>query len=147
MAQMVTTHLAHQAGLTRVVQVDSAGTHAGPRPMPPDPRAKTVLTQRKYPIGRSHSRQVSKLDFGRYDWILAMDHANLNALMRVCPPGQTHKLKLFLDYAPDLGIREVPDPYYGGVKGFEHVLDLCEAGAQGVIAQIQQSLPPLQRLK
>lgn len=147
MAQMVTAHLANQAGLTRVMQIDSAGTHAGPRPTPPDPRAKAVLTKRHYPIGRSVSRQVSKHDFGRYDWILAMDRANLNALMRFCPPGQTYKLKLFLDYAPDLDISEIPDPYYGGVKGFEHVLDLCEAGARGVIAQVQQTLPPVQHLK
>lgn len=147
MAQMVTTHMVMQAGLARLIQVDSAGTHAGPRPTVPDPRAKAVLTKHGYPIGRSLSQQVSKHDFGRYDLILAMDQSNWNALMRTCPPGQTHKIKLFMDYAPDQPAREVPDPYYGGVQGFEHVLSLCEAAARGLIAHIGEGMAPAQRLK
>ena len=141
MAQVVTLHLAQQAGLARQIQVDSAGTHAARGSEPPDPRAKAVLTARRYPIGKSRSRQVTEQDFGRYDLILAMDQANLNDLWRICPNEHTHKLRLFLEFAGGLDVREVPDPYYGSVQGFERVLDLCEAGAHGLIAYCQ-SAPP-----
>ena len=137
MAQIVTLHLAQQTGLAREMQVDSAGTHAGRSSEPPDPRAKAVLSARGYPIGKSRSRQVTEQDFGRYDLILAMDQSNLNDLRRMCPNEHTHKLRLFLEYANGLDAQDVPDPYYGSVQGFERVLDLCEAGARGLIAYCQ----------
>ena len=65
-----------------------------------------------------------------------MDQSNLDDLRRICPTEHVHKLRLFLEFAPELGLREVPDPYYGGPQGFEHVLDLCEAAARGLIGQI-----------
>ncbi len=140
MAQVVTLHLAQQAGLARDLEVDSAGTHAGRSKEPPDARAISVLSARGYPIGKSRSRSVTEQDFGRYDLILAMDQSNLNDLRRLCPNDHTHKLRLFLEFAQSLDTREVPDPYYGNVKGFERVLDLCEAGARGLVAY-HQSLP------
>ena len=137
MAQVVTLHLAQQAGLARQLQVDSAGTHAARGHEPPDPRAKMVLSARGYPIGKIRSRQVNEQDFGRYDMILAMDQANLNDLRRMCPNDHTHKLRLFLEFASEVDTREVPDPYYGNVQGFERVLSLCEAGARGLVRYCQ----------
>lgn len=137
MAQMVTLHLMAQAGLARNLQIDSAGTHAGRGCDRPDPRAKTVLCGRGYAIGKSRSRQVTERDFGRYDLILAMDQLNLNDLRRLCPADHMHKLRLFLEFAQGLNVRDVPDPYYGNVEGFERVLDLCEAGARGLVAHYQ----------
>ncbi len=133
MAQIVTLQLAEQAGLGRNIQVDSAGTHAGRGSEPPDPRAKTVLAARGYAIGKIRSRQVGEQDFERYDLILAMDQANLNDLRSLCPNEYTHKLRLFLEFAPELELREVPDPYYSNLQGFERVLELCEAGARGLV--------------
>lgn len=137
MAQMVTLHLAEQAGLARNIQVDSAGTHAGRGSERPDPRAQTVLSGRGYPIGKSRSRQVTERDFGHYDLILAMDQTNLNDLRLICPTDHTHKLRLFLEHAHDVDVRDVPDPYYGNVQGFERVLDLCEAGARSLVEHYQ----------
>ncbi len=65
-----------------------------------------------------------------------MDSTNLEALMRQCPLQHRHKLSLFLSFAPELKVMEVPDPYFGNQAGFERVLDLCEAGARGVINQL-----------
>jgi protein-tyrosine phosphatase len=136
MAQVVTTHAAIQAGLGSGTQVDSAGTRASWLSARPDVRANAALTERGYRVGRLRSRRVATKDFTRFDLILAMDQSNLDDLRRICPPEHVHKLHLFLEFAPELGLREVPDPYYGGANGFEHVLDLCEAAARGLIRQI-----------
>ena len=140
MAQVVTLHFAQLAGLERDILVDSAGTHAVRGSDSPDPRAKKVLDAHAYRAGKMRPRQVSEQDFGRYDQILAMDQANLNDLRRLCPGEHTHKLRLFLEYASGLDTRDIPDPYYGNPQGFERVLDLCEAGARGLIAHYQAEL-------
>ena len=140
MAQVVTLHFAQLAGLERDIQVDSAGTHAVRGGDSPDPRAKKVLQERGYQFGKMRPRQISEQDFQRYDHILAMDQENLNDLLRLCPAEHTHKLRLFLEYASGLDTRDIPDPYYGNPQGFERVLDLCEAGARGLIAHYQSEL-------
>lgn len=137
MAQMVTLQLVEQAGLARHIKIDSAGTHASHGRLPPDPRAKTVLSGRGYAIGKGRSRQLIERDFSRYDLILAMDQANLNDLRRICPAAHMSKLRLFLEFALGTDIQDIPDPYYGSVDGFERVLDLCEAGARGLVARYQ----------
>ncbi len=139
MAQMVTLHWVEQAGLARNIQIDSAGTHAGRGSDRPDPRVKTVLSGRGYAIGKRRLRQVSERDFSRYDLILAMDQAILSDLRRMCPADHTHKLRLFLEFAQGVDRRDIPDPYYGNVEGFERVLDLCEAGARGLVAHWQMN--------
>lgn len=140
MAQIVTLHLLQQAGLAHHIEVDSAGTHARNSKEPPDLRVKLVLSRRGYVTGKRRSRQVSERDFGRYDLILAMDRTNLNDLRRMCTEDHAHKLRLFLDFAQETDIRDIPDPYYGSVEGFERVLDLCEAGARGLVAHYQTDL-------
>jgi protein-tyrosine phosphatase len=59
-------------------------------------------------------------------------------LSAICPPGQERKIGLFLDFAPDITAREVPDPYYGGADGFEKVFDMVEAASQGLLADIRR---------
>lgn len=104
---------------------------------PPDPRTISALAKRDYPSTRIRSRRVVEGDFDRFDLILAMDQSNLDDLRQICPIEHTHKLRLFLEFAPELGLLEVPDPYFGGPLGFEKVLDLCEAAAHGLIAQLR----------
>ncbi len=137
MAQAVTLHLVQQAGLAHQIQVDSAGTHTARGSQPADPRAKAVLSARGYPVGKNKARQVAEQDFARYDLILAMDQSNLNDLRRICPNESAHKLRLFLEFAGDADIRDVPDPYYGNVQGFERVLKLCEVSARGLVTYCQ----------
>jgi protein-tyrosine phosphatase len=79
------------------------------------------------------SRRIAAPDFQHFDLILAMDTSNLSDLRRLCPSDHLHKLQLFLDFAEGLNEAEVPDPYYGNAEGFERVLNLCEAGARGLI--------------
>ncbi len=136
MAQVVTTQLASRAGQGAQTHVDSAGTRASWLGARPDARASAALTERGYRPGRLRSRRVAAKDFIRYDLILAMDQSNLEDLRKICPSEHAHKLRLFLEFAPELGLQEVPDPYYGGPQGFEYVLDLCEAAARGLIAQL-----------
>ncbi len=119
-----------QAGLADLVEVDSAGTgpwHVG---KPADSRASAAALQRGYDLSALRGRQVSKADFERFDLILAMDHSNFADLKALQPANSRAELDLYLRRY-QLDEDEVPDPYYGGADGFEHVLDLLEqAGAQ-----------------
>ncbi|GLK89478.1 low molecular weight protein-tyrosine-phosphatase [Pseudomonas turukhanskensis] len=119
-----------QAGLDGLVDVDSAGTgpwHVG---KPADSRATAAALQRGYDLSALRGRQVSRADFDRFDLILAMDHSNFADLKALQPANSRAELDLYLRRY-QLDEDEVPDPYYGGADGFEHVLDLLEnAGAQ-----------------
>lgn len=133
MAQSVVHKLATASRLSQPLEIDSAGTHARNLGERPDPRAEAALARRGYEVGHGRSRRIVTEDFQRFDLILAMDTDNLNALRRLCPPEQVDKLRLFLAFADGLEDTEVPDPYYSNTQGFERVLDLCEAGARGLI--------------
>lgn len=115
------------------VEVDSAGTHGYHVGAPPDERAQAHAARRGYDLSLLQARQLVAQDFSRFDLVLGMDDDNIACAERLCPPGQRHKLKLLLDYAPQAGKRHVPDPYYGGSAGFEAVLDLVEAACDGIV--------------
>ncbi len=133
MALTVARTLVAQRGLTRVIQLDSAGTHSPALAQLPDPRAIAALVGRGYKPGKNRSTRVNIRHFADFDLILAMDVDNLAELRKVCPDVHAHKLKLFLSYAPGTGRTEVPDPYFGSAAGFEVVMDLCEAAANGLV--------------
>ncbi len=137
LAEAVTRTLAELQDLAAVLDFDSAGTHghyhAGEAP---DARARRVALKRGYDVSRHRARSVIDADFARFDRILAMDEANLSALQRLRPEENRSKLGLFLDYAPGLGISEIPDPYYGAESGFDRVVDLCELAARGLLADL-----------
>ena len=132
---------------------DSAGTHAQQHAgEPPDPRSVDALKKRGYTVGKMRARKVVAQDFSEFDLIVAMDADNVRALELICPAAQQHKIKRLLDFLPVAGSaagasphstaqsadKDVPDPYYGNQAGFEHVLDLCEAGVRGLLAAITQ---------
>ena len=119
------------------VEFDSAGTHAYHVGEPPDPRAIDHARRRGVDIAALHARQVEDSDFESFDLILAMDEDNLARLATRCPPRFRDRLRLLLEFAPQCGARAVPDPYYGGGAGFERVLDLVEAAACGLVAELQ----------
>lgn len=126
------------AGLTQQIQIDSAGTHDYHIGDAPDKRAQQVALGRGYDMSDLRGRQVEAEDFSRFDYVLAMDMANLAILQRLCPPPQQMRLGLFLNYARRHEEREVPDPYYGGTEGFERVLDMVEDAAEGLLEHIRQ---------
>ncbi len=128
--------------LGSTIQVDSAGTgdwHVGE---PPDPRAQQTAASRGYDLSALRARQVSREDFERQDYILAMDEANLQFLRQRSRATDKARLQLLLQYG-DSDRVAVPDPYYGGDEGFEEVLDLVEAACTALYAHILAShFPP-----
>lgn len=134
-AEAVLRARAEAAGLR--AEIDSAGTgswHLGDPPYGPAIRAGKA---RGYDLSPLRARKVTADDFTRFDLILAMDRANLSNLEAMRPAGNATPVRLFLDYAPDAGVAEVPDPYYTG--DFDGALDLIEIAADGLIAQLQNA--------
>jgi protein-tyrosine phosphatase len=130
------TYVEH-AGLQDRFLIESAGTgdwHAG---QPPDPRAIAHARRRGYDLSALRARQVRYDDFARFDWILAMDLHNLRELSAMRPADYAGHLGLFLDFAPELGLREVPDPYFGHDDGFEKVLELTERASEALLAAMR----------
>lgn len=137
-AEAVFRHYVENAGLSEFILIDSAGTHDYHIGHAPDLRSQQAAGQRGYDMSSLRGRQVKGQDFERFDYVLAMDKANLAILQYLLPRGCKKHPQLFLDYAHHHHEREVPDPYYGGEQGFEHVLDMVEDAAQGLLQHIQQ---------
>lgn len=128
-----------EAGLVQQILIDSVGTHDYHIGSPPDSRTQRAALQRGYDMSMLRGRQVEVADFIRFDYVLAMDCANLEILKRLCPVMERGRLGLFLEYASRHDEREVPDPYYGGADGFERVLDMVEDASEGLLRHIQKS--------
>jgi len=118
------------------LEVDSAGTHGYHTGDAPDERSIAAARRRGFDLGTLRARVVETADFERFDLVLAMDVAVLERLRELAPGQRADRVQLFLDFAPGLGRRDVPDPYYGGAAGFEEVLDLVEVGARGLLAAL-----------
>ncbi len=128
------------AGLEEQVIADSAGTHAYHSGEGPDRRGMEAAERRGYSLKGLRARRVRETDFDDFDYILAMDNDNLAKLHEVAEDGQTNNLHLFLSFASATEFTEVPDPYYGGLAGFERVLDLVEDASAGLLADIRKQL-------
>ena len=137
-AEAVFRSRVEEAGLAQQILIDSVGTHDYHIGNPPDPRTQRAARQRGYDMSGLRGRQVEVADFARFDYVLAMDNANMAILQRLCPLPQRDRLGLFLQYASSHREREVPDPYYGGEDGFERVLDMVEDAAKGLLLYIQK---------
>ncbi len=130
-AHGVFRHKVIEHGLDRRVQVDSAGTHNYHPDSPPDRRSQTHAAMRKYDLSDLRARQIQDSDYEKHDLILAMDLENLALLQQECPPEHQHKVRRLTEFCLVHDSPVVPDPYYGGVQGFEHVLDLVEDACEG----------------
>lgn len=137
-AEAVFSDYVENAGLSGRILIDSAGTHDYHIGDAPDSRAQRAAQQRGYDMNGLRGRQVEEGDFYRFDYVLAMDRANLAILQRLAPPDSDAHVGLFLEYARHHGEREVPDPYYGGADGFERVLDMVEDAAEGLLQHIRK---------
>jgi len=137
MAEAVFNHLVAEAGLTAQFTVDSAGTdsyHVGDSP---DSRTMRVLREKGIGNYRHTARRVTRADLQHYDYVLAMDEDHEYALNSMAHNLTiTAKIGRLLEYAPHLGERDVPDPYYNGAFG--KVYDLVLAGCRGLLADIRQ---------
>ena len=130
-------HLAERDGAGISTECDSAGTmdwHTGKLP---DSRMRRAASARGIDL-LSRARHATRSDFDEFDLVLAMDRENLRDLEEIRGQrGARAELKLFCELCTDHDEEEVPDPYYGGDEGFEHVLDLLEDGCRNLIASLQ----------
>ncbi len=133
MAEGVFTHLVDEAGLSDHFQIDSCGTSRWHVGEPPHLGTQTVL--REHGIQYQHrARRIEPSDLEEADYLIAMDSDNLADIQRM---GEVRgELGLLLDYAPELQLHNVPDPYY--TERFEEVYQLVEAGCRGLLAHIRE---------
>lgn len=131
-------HLVSKAGLEHAIEMDSAGTagyHCGE---PPDARARAAGKRAGIVIG-GKARKLERRDFDTFDYVIAMDGSNLEDLERLAPAALRHKIALLRSFDPAAPPgAEVPDPYYGGDEGFDHVISLCERACTGLLERIRQ---------
>jgi protein-tyrosine phosphatase len=136
MAEGVLRRVAREEGVLDRFEIDSAGLgnwHVG---QAPDSRAQEAARRRGVDISDQFARQVTKEDFARFDLLLAMDGSNFDELIQLAPKSARHKVRRFLDYAPHVANKDVPDPFFGEREGFNHALDLIEAAARGLLADL-----------
>lgn len=125
------------SGLKDYVEVASSGTHDYHVGGPADARSHQAALGRGIDMTSHRAQHFKKEHFEQYDYILVMDRSNYDHVMRMCPNGFQDKVHYFLDFAPQLKVKEVPDPYHGGPEGFENVLDLIEAASAGLMSEIR----------
>lgn len=133
MAEGVFHRLAANSPLAGVLEIDSAGTHDYHVGENPDPRAIDAATRRGYQLDHLLSRQIGPGDLEYFDHVLAMDAANIRHLKAMCPTRLAHKIELLMDYGGESHEHEVPDPFRGSARDFEHALDLIEDACHGLL--------------
>jgi len=124
-------------GLSDLIEIDSAGTHAYHVGNPPDRRAQQTAHFRGIDLSDLRARQARSEDFEQFDYVIAMDKDNFHGLKLISPEGKLDRLHMFLDFAPSIKAKEVPDPYYGGHEGFERVFDMVEEASKGLLEDIR----------
>ena len=138
-AEGVFRKIVSDAGLDEYIHIDSAGTHSYHVNQPPDRRAQDAAERRGFVLDNIRSRRINMEDFEQFDYILAMDMDNLLTLQESAPEHhQRCKISLFLEFVESVRELEVPDPYYGGPTGFEHVLDLVDEASRGLLEKLKQ---------
>lgn len=137
-AEVVLRHKVEQAGLEDRIRIASAGTHDYHVGSPADERSIHHARLRGYDLAPHRARQVSPLDFERFDLILSMDDGHMQLLEDDCPPRHRGKLRRMMEFAPAGLAQEVADPYYGGTQGFETVLDHLEAACDGLLGYLRR---------
>ena len=124
------------AGLEQQVFVDSAGTHSYHVGEEPDHRSQQHARRRGYDLSAQRARQLTAQDFDDFDLVLVMDSSNEIAARRIASPAQQQRMKRLTDFCQQHSDQQVPDPYYGGDQGFEHVLDLIEDACGNLLQSI-----------
>lgn len=137
-AQGVFRQYIQQQNLQDKIFLDSAGTHAHHIGEAPDHRSQIACKRRGIDISDLRARRAIAKDFEDFDYILAMDEDNYSILKSISDAKLHKKLFLFMDFAPDYGMKYVPDPYFGGDQGFEQVLDMVQAASKGLLQFLKE---------
>jgi protein-tyrosine phosphatase len=136
LAEAVFRHLVDERGWTDRFEIDSAGTSGWHRGSPPDPRSTETARRRGITLAGG-SRKVTAADLRTFDYVIAMDAENHAALSELqAQSGGTAEVRRLREFEPDAASLEVPDPYYGGPRGFDDVHDIVERGCAGLLAHI-----------
>ncbi|UCB54663.1 MAG: low molecular weight phosphotyrosine protein phosphatase [Thiotrichales bacterium] len=138
-AEGVFRHKVINAGMEDQIFIDSAGTIAYHAGHPPDARAQDAARRRGIDLSSQRARKVSSGDFEKFDFVIAMDSDNHYELEAICPAGSEDRLHMFLKFARNSRQIDVPDPYYGGSRGFETVLDLIEDASEGLLLHLKDN--------
>ena len=135
-------HRIAEAGLDGEIEVESSGTGSWHVGNPSDPRARAEARRRGIAMD-GRARQFRAADFHRLDLILAMDHSNAADLRALAPDdAAAAKVRLFREFDPAArGDLAVPDPYYGGDRGFADVFDMVDAACRGLLEHLRAGRP------
>ena len=128
------------AGMAHLVKVDSAGTHNYHPGSPPDARSQAHAAKRGYDLSDLRARQITDDDYAKYNLILVMDWDNLALVQDECPTQHQTKMRRLTKFCLMHDTPVVPDPYHGGAKGFDQVLDLVEDACAGLLRHVQQRI-------
>lgn len=123
----------NQLNLNHEIHVESAGTKVSQPGHRPDIRAQRIAASRGIDITKNKARLIKNSDFEKFDHILLMDERNLNELVKRCPENYLEKLSLILNYLDDEDVRDVPDPYFGNLQGFQEVFNLLDEAIDSFI--------------
>lgn len=137
-AHGVFRHKVKEQGLAHLIAIDSAGTHNYHPGCPPDERSQSHALKRGYELSNLRARQITPDDFERHAMILVMDWDNLALVEDICPSQHLRKIRRLTEFCLTLESPVVPDPYYGGASGFDHVLDLIEDACEGLLRHARQ---------
>jgi len=125
-------HRAAEFGLAHLVETASAGTGNWHNGEPPDHRSIAVARKYGIDISGQRARQIRTDDFVAYDLIFAMDRDNLRNIVRIAPHDSSADIHLFTDFVGGPS-RDVPDPYQGDERDFEHVYAMLDAGCRNLL--------------
>ena len=135
--------LVKQAGLESMIELDSAGTDGWHEGEHPDSRSVETARARGIEV-KGRSRPFQSHDFKKFDYVLAMDRSNYNNLLEIAGTSQIDNVFMLRSFDPHTPQGpDVPDPYYGGTRGFDNVFDLCESACSGLLDFLrkQHNLP------
>ncbi|MHA1567503.1 MAG: low molecular weight protein-tyrosine-phosphatase [Alphaproteobacteria bacterium] len=137
-AEVVLRELARRADKGPPIHVESAGTHEYHIGEPADGRAIATAQDHGFDLTEHRARSVSAQDYQEFDYIIALDHGHLRILKRQCPAGQSPRIELLMNFAPQRSEQEVPDPYYGDRTDYEQSFQLIEAACRGMLNTLAQ---------
>lgn len=138
-AEGVFKHVVNEAGLSDQITVDSAGTHSYHIGESPDKRSQEKAKENGVDLSSQRARKALAEDFERFDYIVAMDQSNYENLKRLTTnQEQLKQLFLFMDFSSEWDNNEVPDPYYGGINGFQEVFDMVTSASHGLLERIKK---------
>lgn len=143
MAEVALRKKLRQAGLD--LEVDSAGTRGCMAGMPPFTLAVATAKRRGYNITGLVSRRIRPIDFTYFDLILATCRKNLEWLKAQAPHRGRPAIQLLTAYSGRFRRRDIPDPYGGGVAGYDLALDMIEDSCDGIVLSFREALAPLER--